>query len=75
MPAYYEDKKVRVFSGMTCDACHKDFPDGNFDFVLNHTFGYGTEMDMAHVEAAICDKCLIEIIRDRVPGAEISNHP
>ena len=67
MPVRYEEATVMSQVGMTCDVCGKDDEPG--DFVLRYTFGYGTERDGDQVEAAVCDRCLISIVRARIPNA------
>ncbi len=67
MPAIYDMKPTPVFAGMLCDVCKNS--DTCSDFVLRHTFGYGSLLDGDQVEAAICDDCLEKIIRLYIPGA------
>ena len=69
MPAIYDMKPTPVFAGMVCDVCNKSDASGCSDFVLKHTFGYGSLIDGEMVEAAICDDCLEKIIRLYIPGA------
>jgi len=69
MPAIYEDVTAKRFVGMTCDVCGMTDPNGCNDFVLRHTFGFGSPRDGDMVEAAICDNCLEGILRG-VPGAQ-----
>ena len=68
MPAIYKDRILKVFDGMVCDVCKAMDLNGCSDFVLRHTFGYGSPIDGKSVEAAICDICLEKILR-RVHGA------
>jgi len=68
MPAIYREEAKKVFDGMVCDVCKAVDENGCNDFVLRHTFGYGSPMDGDSVEAAICDICLEKILRG-VPGA------
>ena len=69
MPAIYGTERRTVFTGMICDVCKKEDYTGCSDFVLKHTFGFGSLIDGNKVEAAICDDCLEKIIRLYVPGA------
>jgi hypothetical protein len=69
MPAIYDIVPTPIFGGMVCDVCGEEHSDGCFDFVLKHTFGYGSSLDGDSVEAAICDICLEKLLRN-VPGAQ-----
>ncbi len=69
MPGIYEPGEILSLVGIICDICEKE--DRNFcnDFVLRHTFGYGSRIDGNSVEAAICDDCLEKLIRKNIPKA------
>ncbi len=69
MPAKYDMNPTPVFAGTVCDGCGMEDNDGCNDFVLKHTFGYGSNIDGESVEAAVCDKCLENIIRNNLPSA------
>jgi len=73
MPAMYDMKPMPVFAGMVCDACGMTDTSGCNDFVLKHTFGYGSNIDGGSVQAAVCDRCLENIIRNYLPTAEWTN--
>ena len=74
MPAIYKTVPKYVLAELICDACGMHDPSGCNDFVLSHTFGYGSPIDGEHVVAAICDVCLERIIRESVPNAEWSKN-
>lgn len=66
-----------VVVGMRCDCCGSEFREEAArmnDFRLEHTFGFASVADMVSVKATICDNCLLELVLDRVPGAEIVDH-
>ena len=68
MPVIFKEKTYMAFDGMVCDVCKAEDLNGCSDFVLRHTFGYGSPRDSETVEAAICDICLEKILQG-VPGA------
>lgn len=69
MPAIYKTYEAKELVGIKCDICDLEETSGNYDFVIHHTFGYGTEYDGDQVEVALCDPCLIKLIKEHVPGA------
>jgi hypothetical protein len=73
MASLTRKKTVHVRYGMVCDCCGKRDEDGLNDFVLGHTMGFDSPMDMTHVSASICDACLLAIVLDRVPGAVLTS--
>jgi hypothetical protein len=79
MGVRYEKKRIsqNVPVGMTCDCCGKEFCEQGMqinDFRLQHTFGYGSAIDMTSVSAAICDECLFDIVVEKLPGAVFTDH-
>lgn len=72
MPIINKEKTVRVPAAHVCDICGSEDPDFCSDFVLRHTFGYGSPHDGVSVEAAICDTCLYELISKHIPGAKFT---
>ncbi len=72
MPAMYDWKPAPVFAGMLCDVC-SETDVGTSDFVLKYAFGYGSPVDGKSVTAAICDECLLRLIREHVPGAQFDD--
>jgi hypothetical protein len=69
MPVLTRRKTVLVRHGIRCDCCDKVDEQGANDFALSHTLGYDSPHDMARIEAAVCDRCLLQLVLDRIPGA------
>lgn len=71
MPVGYRMKPQLIFGG--CDICEaRDRQAGGF--VLQYTFGFGSPIDGDSVEAAVCDKCLENLIREHIPNAQWTSH-
>lgn len=78
MPILTEIRTIetKVVVGMRCDGCGREFDDhdmGFHDFRLSHTFGYDSAADGTHVEACVCDDCLLAIVLERLPGARLTS--
>ncbi len=58
---------------MICDACGKCDSEGFNDFRIDHKFGVDSPFDESSVTAAICDRCLMTILLDRVDGAAFTD--
>lgn len=69
MPALKQMKTVEVVQGMICDVCGLRDDLGYNTFCVDHTFGYGSKLDMHSVGFSVCDQCLATIIVDRIPHA------
>ncbi len=69
MPAIYKKYEAEELAGIKCDICALEETSGIYTFVVHYTFGYGTQHDGDQVEVALCDPCLIQLIKKHVPGA------
>ena len=72
MPVLTKNKTVKVRAGMICDCCGKEDQGNVNDFAVQHTFGYDSPSDMTTVSFALCDKCLLAIALEKIPGAQFS---
>lgn len=74
MPIIYKEvvKKEKVRDYLVCDSCQSELEDWHDPLIVSHRFGFGTPMDMSHVEFVLCDTCLMNIIKERIPGAVIT---
>ena len=57
MPVTFKTERVPAFGG--CDVCGERAECS--DFIIRHTFGYGSPIDGNSVDAAVCDACLENI--------------
>lgn len=60
--------------GFVCDRCEQTIDNNTArtdSFEINYSCGYGTEYDGTSIEATICDKCLIDIVKKEIPKAVI----
>lgn len=73
MPKITKTVESTVATGMVCDVCSKRDENHFNDFSLGHTFGFDSSADSYHVEAAVCDDCLIDIILEKISGAVFTN--
>lgn len=74
MPVVYKEvvRKERVRDYLVCDACQSQLEDRHDVLIVSHTFGFGTPMDTSRVGFVLCDTCLMNIIKERIPGATIT---
>ncbi|PHY94940.1 hypothetical protein CSR02_03575 [Acetobacter pomorum] len=60
--------------GFRCDVCNKEYAaSDDAVFSLTHTCGFASDYDTKTIRADICDNCLMKIVRQCVPGAEITD--
>lgn len=74
MPVVYKEvaRKEKVRDYLVCDACQSELEHWHDALVVSHTFGFGTPMDMSRVNFVLCDTCLMNIIKERIPGVIIT---
>ena len=65
------EKTVEVNTGYICDSCGKTFIDSLDGLQVRHTCGYLSKHDTTVISFQICDDCLMDIVLDRIPKAEI----
>jgi hypothetical protein len=63
--------------GFTCDICDRTWTTDESPHCLSyneldHTAGYGSQLDTTNVYAVLCDACLFRLMIDHVPGARFS---
>lgn len=67
-------KTIDVVTGLICDRCGHIDEDGFNDLHVNHTFGFGTELDTTTVSFSLCDLCLTDIILNKIPHAKFRSN-
>ena len=70
MPVKTKNTMSLAINGIVCDKCGSEHEKGTDDFHVEYTFGYGTEHDGDTVKFALCDPCLIKIVRENIPKAQ-----
>lgn len=66
------EKKI----GFLCDSCNDKILFNSLrtdNFKISYGCGYGTEHDGTHIEVNLCDNCLVELIKNNIPKARITN--
>lgn len=69
MPVLTSKEITEKRYGMVCDRCGKRDEHGCNDFVVEHTCGYDSALDMGSISFALCDNCLLELALRHIPGA------
>ena len=66
-----EKKEVDVITGFICDSCSREFEETSGGLRVKHTCGYPSKYDGDTISFQVCDDCLMEIVKDKIPKAEI----